>query len=194
MLGKQAKTLTNAQARAMLLHLATTRDPDRNKLIFLLSIKAGLRAKEIAELTWRMVTDAEGQISREIRLENSVSKGESGGVIPLNREVAEALRTWRSQRTIECSDGRIVHTQRSRSTSAPAIVNLFRDWYHTLGFEGCSSHSGRRTFITNAARKISSVGGSIRDVQALARHSSLSMTQRYIEMDVDAQRKVVDLI
>jgi integrase/recombinase XerD len=73
-------------------------------------------------------------------------------------------------------------------------VNLFREWYQTLGFEGCSSHSGRRTFITNAARKISSVGGSIRDVQALARHASLTMTQRYIEMDVDAQRKVVELI
>jgi len=29
---------------------------------------------------------------------------------------------------------------------------------------------------------------------ALARHASLTMTQRYIEMDVDAQRKVVELI
>lgn len=194
MLGKQANTLTNAQMRAVLLHLTATRNPDRNKLIFLLSIKAGLRAKEIAELTWRMVTDAEGQISHEIRLENCAAKGKSGGVIPLNKEVAEALRTWRRQCTIESNDSRIVRTQRSRGTSAPAIVNLFREWYRVLGFEGCSSHSGRRTFITNAARKISSVGGSIRDVQALARHSSLTMTQRYIEMDVDAQRRVVELI
>jgi len=74
--------LTNAQIRAVLLHLATTRNPDRNKLIFLLSVKAGLRAKEIAELTWRMVTDAEGNVGREIRLENSAAKGNSGGVIP----------------------------------------------------------------------------------------------------------------
>ena len=74
------------------------------------------------------------------------------------------------------------------------IVNLIRSWYLELGFEGCSSHSGRRTFITNAARKISLVGGSLRDVQALARHSSLSTTQRYIECDVDAQRRVVELI
>jgi integrase/recombinase XerD len=71
---------------------------------------------------------------------------------------------------------------------------MFANWYQQMGFEGCSSHSGRRTFITNAARKIGSVGGSIKDVQMLARHSSLIMTQRYIESDVDAMKKVVELV
>ena len=56
------------------------------------------------------------------------------------------------------------------------------------------SHSGRRTFITNAARKISTVGGSLRDVQMLAGHKALSTTQRYIEGDVEAKRRVVDLV
>ena len=60
-------------------------------------------------------------------------------------------------------------------------------WYQVLGFQGCSSHSGRRTFITNAAKQISTVGGSLRDIQALAGHASLSTTQRYIEADVEAQ-------
>lgn len=61
-----------------------------------------------------------------------------------------------------------------------------------LGFEGCSSHSGRRTFITMSARNIGRFGGSLRDVQALARHSSLAMTQRYIEIDSRAMQLVVD--
>jgi len=52
----------------------------------------------------------------------------------------------------------------------------------------------RRSFITRAARKISEVGGSLRDVQALAGHSNLGTTARYIEADHDAQRKVVALI
>ena len=56
------------------------------------------------------------------------------------------------------------------------------------GNEGCSSHSGRRTFFTNTARKISTVGGSLRDVQMLAGHTALSSTQRYIDADVEAQR------
>ena len=70
----------------------------------------------------------------------------------------------------------------------------FAKWYRALGYVGCSSHSGRRTFITNAARKISTVGGSLRDVQVLAGHSALSTTQRYIEADAAAQRKIVELV
>ena len=56
------------------------------------------------------------------------------------------------------------------------------------------ARSGSRTFITSAARKISTVGGSLRDVQMLAGHAALSTTQRYIEADVEAQKRVVDLI
>ena len=67
-------------------------------------------------------------------------------------------------------------------------------WFRALGYHGCSSHSGRRTFITNAASKISTVGGSLRDIQILAGHSVLSMTQRYIDPDAAAQRKIVDLV
>ena len=86
------------------------------------------------------------------------------------------------------------HDGRTTRTSSQAIVNLFSRWYADLGFSGCSSHSGRRTFITNAARKISTVGGSLRDIQMLAGHSNLSTTQRYIESHAEAQRKIVELV
>lgn len=194
MLGRQAKVITAAQANAVLRHIEGTRNPARNRLIFLLSLKAGLRAKEIAELTWRMVTDPQGEVTKEIRLEDTAAKGSSGGIIAMNSELRGALDGWRRCGWIINQQGRVIRTERAQFTSAPVIVNLFRDWYTALGFEGCSSHSGRRTFITNAARKISLVGGSLRDVQALARHSSLSMTQRYIEADTEAQRKIVELI
>ena len=74
------------------------------------------------------------------------------------------------------------------------LVNMFATWFKALEYTGCSSHSGRRTFITNAARRISTVGGSLRDVQSLAGHSSLSTTQRYIEVNAEAKRRVVELI
>ena len=51
-----------------------------------------------------------------------------------------------------------------------------------------------QTFIAYAAKKISTVGGSLRDVQLLAGHSSLAVTQRYIEGDVEARTKVVELV
>ena len=71
---------------------------------------------------------------------------------------------------------------------------MFSSWYDDMGLLGCSSHSGRRMFITNAARNISAVGGSLRDVQMLAGHSSLAVTQRYIEGHGEARVKVVELI
>ncbi|MGJ4902321.1 tyrosine-type recombinase/integrase [Bradyrhizobium sp. HKCCYLS2058] len=192
-LGKQAKTLTKGQIEAALAYLSKTRYPERNRLIFLLSAKAGLRAKEIARLTWRMIFDAAGEIGQTICLFDSASKGKSGRVIPLNSEERRALIDYRT--TIRHSAGGfIIVTERGLSTSPQAIVNMFYRWYRHLGFYGCSSHSGRRTFITSAARKISGVGGSLRDVQALAGHSNLRTTQGYIDQDVDAQRKVVHLL
>ncbi len=88
----------------------------------------------------------------------------------------------------------VITSTRSDRVSAQAIVNMFAEWYRRLGFVGCSSHSGRRTFITNAARKVSLVGGSLRDVQALAGYSSLQTTSRYIAIDNHAQAKPVNMI
>jgi integrase/recombinase XerD len=78
--------------------------------------------------------------------------------------------------------------------SPQAVVNLFWRWYRHVGFAGCSSHSGRRTFITNTARKISTVGGSLRDVQMLGGHTNLRTTQRYIEANPEAQVRIVELV
>lgn len=66
--------------------------------------------------------------------------------------------------------------------------------YADPGLLGCLSHSGRREFITNAVRKNSTVGCSLRNVQMLAGHSSLAVTQRYIDGDSEARKKIVDLV
>ena len=194
-LGKQAKTLTKAQVDAALGYLSNTRHSARNRVILLLSVKAGLRAKEIARLTWDMVTTSDGDIGTAIHLTNEASKGSGGGrVIPLNKELRSALLGLRRSPSRARPAPFVIATERATRTSPQAVVNLFSRWYAELGFNGCSSHSGRRTFITNAARKISTVGGSLRDVQALAGHSNLSTTQRYIESHAEAQRRIVELV
>jgi integrase/recombinase XerC len=80
------------------------------------------------------------------------------------------------------------------TSCANTVTVWFHTLYHTLGLTGCSSHSGRRTFITRATKKVVEAGGSLRDVQQLAGHASLSMTQHYIEGDSDAKRKLVNLL
>ena len=198
-LSKQAKILTPKQSDLVVTYLkANSRNPIRDQVIFLLSTKAGLRAVEISSLTWQMITDANSNISDFIYLTNKASKGKSGRQIPINKQLKEVLQQFldiqSSHKYFDISKDYVVTTQRSRSTSSQAIVNMFQSWYKSLNLIGCSSHSGRRTFITNCSRKITTVGGSLGDVQYLAGHSSLQTTQRYIEGDTLSKVKVVDLI
>lgn len=197
-LGKQAKTLTKAQVESVTSFLLTRRHGLRDQTVFLLSVRAGLRAKEIANLKWAMVLGADGKVGDSIHLTDDASKGRSGRIVPLNKQLrgnlVQMLTVARQDRHFGPETAYVVTTERSGHTSAQAVVNMFKRWYADLGLLGCSSHSGRRTFITNAAKKISTVGGSLRDVQMLAGHSSLAVTQRYIEGDSDARRKVVDSI
>jgi integrase/recombinase XerD len=93
---------------------------------------------------------------------------------------------------VEASD-RIIHSERDIGMSPGAVQAWFHGLYESLGFAGASSHSGRRTFVTRCAKNIIAAGGSLRDVQELAGHASLATTQRYIQGDTDAKRKVVDL-
>lgn len=111
----------------------------------------------------------------------------------MNDELRTALAAY-AKTTIISSSEFVIESERSNRMSAQAIVNLFWRWYQHIGFDGCSSHSGRRTFITNTARKISTVGGSLRDVQMLAGHTNLRTTQRYIEANPEAQVKIVELV
>jgi integrase/recombinase XerD len=194
-LAKQAKILSKAQQEAVLSFLSSTRYPTRDRLIFLLSVRAGLRAKEIAALKWEMITDAEGELNDVIALTDEAAKGRRGGrAIPIAKDLKAALKAWKGEAE---GDHRkspyVVTSERGLSTSSYAVVNKFAGWYRALGFTGASSHSGRRTAITNWARKISTVGGSLRDVQILAGHSALSTTQRYIEADAGAMRRVVEV-
>lgn len=197
-LGKQSKILSDKQVKTMLLHLSTTRMSIRNQLIFLLSVKSGLRSKEISGVKWNMVVDSTGEISDSIHLTDEVSKGKSGRIIPLNKDVknllVELFEIENQRHDFDINTSNVIRTERSKNSSPQSIVNMFQRWYSDLGFIGCSSHSGRRTFITNLSKKISLVGGSLRDVQSLVGHKNLQTTQRYIEVDTDCQRKLVNLV
>ena len=194
-LGRQAKILSPNQQRLILEQVETSRHPERDRVMALLSLKAGLRSKEIAGLTWSMVTDGDGQITNEIALQDRASKGRGGRHIPLHKVLREALRDLQALRGAEARpQWSVVYSERDVGMSSASVTNWFYRLYRTMGLEGCSSHSGRRTFITAAAKKIVEAGGSIRDVQQLAGHRNLNTTMGYIEGCTDAKRRVVDML
>jgi len=197
-IGKQAKTLNKSQIEMLRGILRPKRNGLRDETIFLLSAKSGLRAKEISLLSWKMVLKSDGTIDDYINLPNSSSKGRSGRIIPLHKNIKQNLEMMLEKQKkmygFDQNKSFIIRTERSLSTTSQAIVNMFYNWYRKFGLLGCSSHSGRRTFITETSKKISLVGGSLRDIQMMVGHSSLQTTQRYIEADSQSQRKVIDLI
>jgi integrase/recombinase XerD len=189
--GKQAKILSEDDLEDLLVYAAATRNPIRNRVLVLLSAKAGLRAGEIANLTWDMVLEPNGAISTAIELRDQAAKNRSGRLIPLHNDLRKALADWR---TTTSGTEPVVRSERGFAMTPLSIVVWFARAYRAVGLEGCSSHSGRRTFITRAARLAHKAGGSLRDVQLLAGHRSIQTTQRYIDGDTDVQRKLVSLI
>ncbi|HKF10684.1 MAG TPA: site-specific integrase [Xanthobacteraceae bacterium] len=189
--GKRAKILSSFDVGDLLVYAKCTRHPLRNTVMVLLSAKSGLRAGEIANLTWDMVLDANGQISSVIELADAAAKKCSGRSIPVHPDLMAALAAWRQ---VAPPLEYVIASERGGAMTALSIVVWFNRAFKNIGLKGCSSHSGRRTFVTRAARVVHKAGGSLRDVQLLAGHRSIQTTQRYIDGDSDAQRKLVAMI
>jgi len=189
--GRRAKILSSFDVGDLLIFASCTRHPLRNAVMVLLSAKAGLRAAEIANLTWDMVVDGSGQVSGLIELTDNAAKK--------CRRPVNSDPPGPGCRFGDMAPGRaairLCDRVRARWPDAAAehrrVVNRA---FKNIGLKGCSSHSGRRTFVTRAARIVHKAGGSLRDVQLLAGHRSIQTTQRYIDGDSDAQRKLISMI
>jgi integrase len=144
--GRQAKLISSAVLRRMLRHVPqSSHDPARDRVMILLSVRAGLRAAEIAQLRWSMVLDARGRIGDTLVVTDQIAKKRRGRNIPVHPELRAALHALMSQ-TGE-RDGPVIRSARGGAMQPNSIVNWFVALFAVLQMEGCSSHSGRRTFI-----------------------------------------------
>ncbi len=195
MQGKQAKIVSPTQERAILGYLATTRYPARDRVMFLLSMKAGLRAKEMASLTWAMVTDAPGQVAEVLHVPNRASKGKTGGrTIPLHPDLQAALVTLQTARghghpraadPILGAGGRVVAGD--RALVVPSAVYVAQDGRVFVAF--WSPH----LYYACGAQSLPGRGESPGRAGARGPYQP-GHDQRYIEGDTEAKRKLVALL
>lgn len=188
-----AKTVLPAEVDLLLQYAEKRRYPERNRVIVLLSFKAGLRACEIAGLKWEMVLGSDGAVGDQIVLSQGITKGGRGRTIPMHDRLQGALAVLHQSQG-EPINGHVLRSERQGRLNTQSVVNWFASAYRDLGLAGCSSHSGRRTFITTSARVLAKTGGSLRDIQELAGHRALTTTERYIEGDRAAQRRLIELL
>jgi integrase len=139
MVGKRAKILSQSQVEDLLFFASHTRHPIRNRVIVLLSVKAGLRAAEIANLTWDMLVDPAGDLAITLELLDSAAKKGSGRVIPLHADLYDALVQLRVQSADR--NGAVILSERGGPMRPIAIVCWFARAYRAIGLTGCSSHS-----------------------------------------------------
>jgi integrase/recombinase XerD len=191
-MGKQAKTLTATEVRRVLDYVATRKHNLRNRALVLTSFYAGLRAKEIAMLRYCDVLDSEGRIHKEVWLAKEQTKGGEGRKIFINDRLQKELQHYVKAVPPQQLNSRLFYSQKSASEgfSPNSLAQYFHYLYKNAGIEGASSHSGRRTFITNLAER----GVGVRVIMGLSGHRALSSVQRYIDCNDNLLRKAVELI
>ena len=81
-------------------------------------------------------------------------------------------------------------SQKGGHFSANTMCQLFLNVFSDCGLKGASSHTPRRTFITRLANK----GIGVRVLAELAGHSSIAVTQRYIDVNDTQLAQAVELV
>lgn len=178
----QATTLNDAQIKRVLRYCQSRKYPTRDTTILQFSLHTGLRAKELAALHVGDVYDTDGTPRAQFTLAPSQTKGAKSRTVFVNRQLVQVLVVYRTWRHCDDAAAPLFPSQKGGHFSANTMCQLFLNVFHACGLQGASSHSPRRTFITRLANK----GIGVRVLAALAGHSSIAVTQRYIDVN-DAQ-------
>jgi len=192
-MAKQAKTLTQQELRRVLDYTATRKHSVRNRALLMTTHLSGMRVGEVASLRNSDVLDAEVNIRNEIRLSAEQTKGNEARVVFVSDKLRKELELY--TRTMNKATINPVlkffYSQKRNSDgfTANTLTQFFHYLYKRAGIDGASSHSGRRTFITNLATK----GVGVRVLMSLAGHKNISTTQAYIDVNDDMKRKAVEL-
>ena len=189
---KQAKTLTQQELRRVLDYIATRPHALRNRVLLLATHYAGMRVGEVANLRYKDVADAEGVIRDEIRLDAEQTKGRHGRIVFVNAKLKRELEAYLRSYPQTKPESKLFYTQKKQGGgfTPNTLAQHFHYIYKRAGIEGASSHSGRRTFITNLAAK----GIGVRVLMSLAGHRNIGTTQAYIDVNDDMKRRAVEMV
>jgi integrase/recombinase XerD len=187
----QAKTLTERELKRVLDFAALGRHAARDRAMLLMTYYAGLRVSEVAALRYSDVVAADATVKAEFQLSANQTKRRHARVVFVGEKLRRELSAY--VKTLKRHDNEalpLFRTQKRDHFTANTLCQHFLWLYRRAGIDGASSHSGRRTFITNLAAK----GVGVRVLAALAGHHSISTTQAYIDVNDDMKRKAAELV
>ena len=188
----QAKTFKSEELHQVLSYVEHSKYAQRNRAILLLTHWAGLRVGEVAALRMCDVLDANNDVKCEIRLSPEQTKGGHARTVFINEKLRAELQRYAETLKTRDAHWAFFPTQKfpRRGFTANTLTQHMNAIYKQCQIEGATSHSGRRSFITNLASK----GIGVRVLMSLAGHKNISTTQAYIDVNDDMKRKAVELI
>ena len=191
-MAKQAKTLNQQELRKVLDYISTRKHSARNRALLMTTFLSGMRVGEVSSLRFKDVVGIDGNIRNEIRLTPEMTKGEFARVVFVNERLRKELQQYIRIYNPQDKTMKFFYSQKRNSDgfNANTLTQHFHFLYKRAGVDGASSHSGRRSFITNLASK----GVSVRVLMSLAGHRSISTTQAYIDINDDMLRSAVELV
>ena len=190
-MAKQAKTLNQAELRKVLDYISTRKHSARNRAMLMITFLAGMRVAEVASLKFSDVVDVDGNIRNEIRLTPAMTKGEFARTVFISERLRKELEQYIHFYNPTDKTMKFFYSQRKESNgfNANTLTQHFHYLYKRVGIVGASSHSGRRSFISNLAAR----GIGVRVLMGLAGHRAISSTQKYIEINDNMLRSAVEL-
>ncbi len=197
----QAKVLSEKEIKKVIKVIDAKRHSTRNRCMFLLTHGSGMRVGEVAALRLCDVLMSDGSIKSEVYLSAQQTKGSKGRTVYLSDKMRDEIKLYLMTRfklkdllavTLTDTSRALFTNQKdcNRGFSASTACQMFHYWYKEAKIEGASSHSGRRGFITNLANK----GVHVRILQELAGHSSIAVTQKYIDVNHNKLRIAVEML
>ena len=186
----KASVLNPQQHQQFLAYLATTRQPAQNKAIYLLGYRAGMRIGSIAGLRLNDILDSSGNLKEVVELRRDIVKGRRNYAVYLTHpELRECLLTYLKERPATQVENLFV-SQKDTAFSANSLAHKMLKLYRDAGFDGASSHSGRRSFATNCIR----AGVDIVSLKTLMNHSNIQQTSEYVATNDEMLKRAVCLV
>jgi integrase/recombinase XerD len=173
----KAKALNEREIKVLKALINSEPHKERNMAMFMLGLKSGLRAKEIASLRTSHILNNDNTLRDNATIGKGVSKGQKVGKIYFGVDVRQALNEWLKVREDHIASDVLFYTQKRLGMRPQYVARYFYELMQRANINGASSHSMRRTY----ANTLMDNGANIRDIKALMRHSSIATTQLYFE-------------
>jgi integrase/recombinase XerD len=197
---KQARTLNDKELNLLLLYVNTRKYAQRDRAMLLMTYWGGMRIGETAATKIKDVLASDGTIKQEINLTAEQTKGRYSRTVVLNDKLRKEIMAYLLTRFTKAElialqysstkEKPLFCTQKSDGFNANTACYHFHMLYKAAGLEGCSSHSGRRSFLT----ELSSKSVPLKVLMELAGHRQAQTTMRYINVTSDMKRAAVELI